>query len=241
MKRFLKKLLKIKGLRIASYHSPENSLLRRSLLFSHHNLKTVLDVGANVGQYAMSLRANGYNEKIISIEPVSSAFVELESNSSTDPKWDVYNFALGDKTGVGSINVTNDSVRSSILRPTGATVASQVKKIEEIQIFKLDDFIEHHVEERDLLLKLDAQGFEQNILNGAEKSLKRAISGIQLELSMGKDLQYVGEKSFIELSRFLIDLGFHAQYVEPGYFDQETGVMYQFDMIFFRDAPRSEM
>src|SRR5690242_20492587 len=63
-------------------------------MITHHRIDTVIDVGANTGQYASALRKAGYTGRIISFEPLSEAYAELEKKSRPDPKWRVFQTAI---------------------------------------------------------------------------------------------------------------------------------------------------
>ena len=74
IKRRLNKIFKIE---VIKYPTPE--LDRRIKLLKHYNIDVVLDVGANIGQYASELRNIGYSGRIISFEPTTAAFKKLEA------------------------------------------------------------------------------------------------------------------------------------------------------------------
>src|SRR6266542_708311 len=74
--------------------TPEGSKTTRRLsMLRHHGVNTVLDVGANTGQYALALRRAGYEQAIFSFEPLSDAFGQLERKSRSDPNWRVFHCA----------------------------------------------------------------------------------------------------------------------------------------------------
>jgi hypothetical protein len=56
-------------------------------LLKKYGISLIFDVGANVGQYAMRTRSLGYKGKIVSFEPLSSAFNHLLNNAAHDPLW----------------------------------------------------------------------------------------------------------------------------------------------------------
>ena len=79
-----------------------------------NSINTVLDVGANKGQYALSLRRFGYKKKIISFEPGLKAYSKLLNISKKDKRWKVYErIGLGDKKKSIKLNISKNSVSSS--------------------------------------------------------------------------------------------------------------------------------
>jgi hypothetical protein len=87
---------------------------------AHRQIDTVIDVGANIGQFGQELRAKGYRGKIVSFEPIASVYQALTATTTTDAKWESHNCALGVETGEATINVSQASVFSSILPSTQA-------------------------------------------------------------------------------------------------------------------------
>jgi FkbM family methyltransferase len=139
MKRVVRRTLKHFGLEIRRIETT-----RTLMGFIHdRNIDVVLDVGANVGQFGASLRAQGYRGKIVSYEPISTVYRILAATTATDLKWDINNFALGLKTEAATINVSVSSEFSSILPSTCAATkyndAAAVTRTELIEVRKLDD------------------------------------------------------------------------------------------------------
>ncbi|MDX1547792.1 MAG: FkbM family methyltransferase, partial [Rhodothermales bacterium] len=82
-------------------------------------------------------------------------------------------------------------------------------------------------------LKLDVQGYERHVLDGAARALPQ-ILGLQLEMSLVP--LYDGETPFHEMLTVLDGLGFTLMSVEPVHADARTGQLLQVDGIFFRDG-----
>ena len=81
-----------------------------------HNVTTVLDVGANFGQFATTLRQAGFKGRIVSFEPQSQAYAGLVRAATSDPLWDVApRCAVGAAAGEIEMNISNNSVSSSAL------------------------------------------------------------------------------------------------------------------------------
>lgn len=205
-------------------------------LLERNRIDLVFDVGANVGQYAASLREGGYRGRIVSFEPLTSAFSQLRMTAKADPLWEVVNSGMGDRDERATINIAGNSQSSSLLdmlpaHVKSAPVSAYVGK-EEITVSRLDSvFSKYHRPGDRTFLKLDAQGYERRILEGASLSLPD-ILGIQLEMSI--EPLYSGEMPYLEMLTYLAGLGFILVSVEPGHGDPVTGRMLQMDGIFFR-------
>lgn len=203
-------------------------------LFKKYQINCLLDVGANVGLYGHAVRYSGYSNEIISFEPLSDSFKQLEKLSSKDNNWKALNFALGDFDGETDINISDDSVSSSLLPKTNEFKEMfpniRYSKTEKIKVCKLDSIFDEICKNKRVFLKLDTQGFEKNILDGAINSMQM-ISGLQIELSVQQ--LYENELLFNEMFSYIQSLGFNLKVIEEGWYKDNEIV--QFDGIFFRD------
>jgi FkbM family methyltransferase len=238
MRNMIRSFLRNRGYDVVSYDPVNHPVARRQKLMEQHRIDLVFDVGANTGQYAMHLRNIGYHGKIVSFEPLSSAYKALESNSKNDPLWDTVNIALGNQEGTAIINIANNSQSSSILdmlpdHVRAAPESAYVGK-EEIVIRTMDSiFNDYRKPSNNVYLKIDAQGFERNIVEGAGRSLEN-ILGIQLEVSLVP--LYAGETLFAEMIEFMSEKGYVLMSIEPTYGNSDTGQLLQADCVFFRPS-----
>lgn len=220
-------------------YSPENSdVARLQRIFNHHEIDLVLDVGANIGQYAKSLREIGYTGKIVSFEPLSSAHSKLIAASKKDPLWEIApRTAIGNRDGDIKINIANNSCSSSALpmldlhlnaAPESAYIDSEI-----VALHKLDSIAPRYIDgnAKSIYLKLDVQGFEMQVLEGAAGLLPK-IKAVQLELSLVP--LYEGEPLFRDMLDKLDQLGYDLYAVVPGFTDMKNGRLLQLDGIFFR-------
>lgn len=232
----VKEVIRSFGIDIRKY--PGELLQRRQKLLQYQNIELILDVGANIGQFGSLLRRIGYDRKIISFEPLSTAYKQLSLISNNDPKWEIKNIALGDEDGEAEINVAaGTAASSSILEmlPTHTEIKPQSNFIDKevIQIRKLDTVFEDLIQDcKEIYLKIDTQGYEKNVLVGATESL-RLIKGIQIEMSLVE--LYKGEMLYAEVIAWLNDIGYHLHSIEPGFYDKESGRLLQMDGIFFKE------
>lgn len=205
-------------------------------ILSKNQIDCVIDVGANVGQYSLKLRKYGYQGDIYSFEPIITTFNLLEENSKQDNKWHIQNFALGANNGQESINISQNTESSSIfnineIHTQNAPKAKYIGK-ETITIKKLDDiFPEICSNKKGIFLKIDTQGYEMEVLKGAEKSLEK-ITGLQIEMSLIK--LYENEILFDEIISYLKSRKFNLCQIETGIVDNNTGNLLQFDGIFLK-------
>lgn len=196
-------------------------------------IDTVIDVGANVGQYALLTRTAGFEGRIISCEPLSGAYAELRSRSDRDPSWTALNLAVGDAPGTTTINVSENSFSSSIRDMTSTHVdaapGSAYVATEEVTVTTVAELVERHgVDPARTLLKVDTQGFEEEVLRGAGDLVGR-FKAVQLELSFVE--LYAGQRLHDELVGDLAAAGYRIQQLDPGFSDPD-GRLLQVDGLF---------
>ncbi len=183
-------------------------------------IKTVIDVGANQGQFAGYIRDIFPQAKIFCFEPIPDAVKKLKKwGEMQDNKVEVLPFALGDTNGKVTMFHHLDHSPSSSLLKTTRTVEGlypQLKKQELIEVFlkTLDESMKPYALENDIFIKLDVQGFEDRVIRGGQKTLRRAKACL---LEMNLDSLYEGQASFESLVTQLYQLGYHY----AGNFNQE--------------------
>lgn len=232
IKNFLKVILKKFGITLGRVSNSD--IGRRMLLIKGNKINKVVDVGANIGQYASEIRSHGFNGEIISFEPLKDAFLELQSRAKKDCHWVVFNRALGDKDGTVFINVSENSVSSSINNikdiHTEAAPDSTYIRRQEIEINRLDSLLNDVYNDGDIMmLKIDTQGFEKNVIDGAENFLKKTYL-LQLEMSLVP--MYENEMLISEMINYLKCRNFEIISLENGFFDYRSGRLFQVDGIF---------
>jgi len=216
---------------------PSIDLRRRKKLLDHHGITKILDVGANSGQYGLETIKIGFKGIIISFEPIKSVFEKLRINSNKYHFWEAHNFGLGDKCEEALINVSENTFSSSLLEimPNHIKNAPESKIInkEQISVKTIDDIFDKIVDDKEtVLLKIDVQGYEKKVLEGARESLKK-IKGIQIEMSIEE--LYRDEMLYIDMINFLKSLGFNLSSLENGFYCEERGKLLQVDGLFFRN------
>jgi len=182
-------------------------------LFERVDPDCVLDVGANEGQYAQLLRAHGYRGWIVSFEPVEGPFAELSARADEDAHWRAFRLALGARSERRTIAVAEVTQLSSLRRLNRYAAvelpgATEVTHTEEIEVAALGERWEELLEgipTRRPFLKLDTQGWDLEVLRGAEPIVER-LAGIQLEASVTPI--YEGAPTFTQTIEHVFALGF---------------------------------
>lgn len=237
LKENIRRMLRKIGLEVHRYVPPVPVISPIVTSLQKFEIDLILDIGANKGQFASEMRQYGYEGKIVSFEPLSKAHEELLLSSSDDPKWDVFPIcALGDREGEVEINIAGNSQSSSILpmldAHRNAAPESVYQGRESVCIKTLDsiaaEFLEHACAP---FLKIDTQGFEWEVLNGARSTLPH-IKGILIELSLVP--LYDGQHLWRDIIDRLERLGFTLWSFKPVFSDQASGRTLQIDGIFFR-------
>lgn len=205
-------------------------------MLEHLGIGTVLDVGANIGQFATALRASGYRGTIVSCEPLSDAFAHLRRRAGHDPSWEVRQTAVGRESGTARINVSANSFSSSLLEMTAAHTSaapgSETVAAETVPLTTLEELArELDVDPDRTLLKIDTQGYEPQVLDGAGPLVGK-LAAISLELSFVP--LYAGQQLFDELVARLREAGYVLYAIEGGFGDKRTGRMLQCDGLFVR-------
>ncbi len=180
--------LRLRGFDVVRYEPTRFPELRRAALIENAAVDTVLDVGANDGSLALGLRRGGYSGRIVSFEPQSAAFAVLERRAAADSAWTCRQLALGASDGVASLHIAKNSSSSSLLEIGDLHVASAPESRyvgkESVPIARLDDLRSGLVEPRDrVYLKVDTQGYELEVLNGAVDTLGQVVAA-DIELSL---------------------------------------------------------
>lgn len=222
-------------------------------LFDLLGIDCVLDVGANKGQYANFLRSHvGYKGLILSFEPVPYIYEQLKINSKKDPLWKTFPFAFGSSNGLLSINITKGHTLNSFLKSkqSGLTLGNGFEvddynefiRSEIVAVKTIDSFFEEMdfslgLKKAKIFLKIDAQGFESYVLDGAKESLSM-IQALQSEVSCLPIYQDMVE--YLTAIQNLKDLGFDVTGMIPVNRDQWLRVV-EFDFIAINREKRNRV
>ncbi len=232
----VKNLLRSVGIDVVKYDMYHSEDVLIHTILKNFNVNTILDVGANEGQYASQVLKQGFTGKIFSFEPISAVYNILEKKAARSPQWSAFNLGIGSREEETMINVSENLVSSSIFKvnneSTSAKPQTKVVRQEKIKITTIDNFFATKGSfEKNVMLKLDIQGFELEALKGAIKSMP-LIKLIQCELSFVQI--YDNIPLFGEVIEFVEKNGFEVFTIIPGFRDSHSGRMFQADGVFVK-------
>jgi FkbM family methyltransferase len=197
--------------------------------------RTVIDVGANVGQFAVAAAMVFPNAAIHTFEPDPKSVERLRANTSSLRNVTIYPIGLGDSEGTVELRVNSHSLSSSILQLATAHRAAFPEAREigtvTVKLSTLDSIFSQIELATPVLLKLDVQGYEAMTLRGGTETLKRVQYAV-LEASLKP--MYDGEVLFLDLVHMME--GFGCTFLRPigSLANPATGEVLQMDVLFGR-------
>ena len=197
--------------------------------------KTVIDVGANTGQFSVAASNEFRHADIYSIEPDPSTAAKLRQNLPARIAKNIIRKAVGERDGTIIFNVNTDSQVSSIL-PLGddrqrAFPKSVVTQQISVPLATLDSIFNFIPLAQPILLKIDVQGYEDQVIAGAANFLK-SVSWVVMEVSFAR--LYKGEQDFVSIIGLMSKHGF--RFVRPLNFHQsgKSADIIEMDALFER-------
>jgi FkbM family methyltransferase len=211
----------------------------------HHNLlglrnisfSTVIDVGANEGQFVVEFRKFFPDAIFYSFEPLPSCFSVLTKQSGGDRRWQCFNTALGCENKRADFYFhQNHPSSSSFLADTirGQSLYPETKRqtIVPVDCVTLDSWVDSHpnVLKPPVLLKMDVQGYESQVLQGAKQTLTQ-VNAVITEVIV--ESLYNGQSTFDEQVKLLARAGLVFCGVLRHAFDRDQNVI-SLDCVFRR-------
>lgn len=197
-------------------------------------IATLIDVGANVGQFSLLVRATHPNAEIRAFEPLAAMAEAFAALFRDDPAVKLHRVAAGDLPGAVEINVSGRPDSSSLLpisaRQNEIFPGTAKASVETVEVVRIDDCIAAEELAKPILVKLDVQGFELQALRGMPKLLSDA-QYVYAEVSFLE--LYEGQALAHELIAWLAGSGFRIAGVYNVTFTQ-AGAAVQADMLFMR-------
>ena len=230
------------GLRFRGIDYEQYCHLRQPWLLAM-NIRTIIDVGANVGQFALLAREVFPLAQILSFEPLPECFAALESCLPA-PNFQAFNLALGDKDAELDFHSAHHSPSSSFLRMNDfhkeafpESRDGQESESVKVKVRRLDDIVNGLDLKERILLKLDVQGYEDKVIAGGAELLKR-VSVVISETSFRP--LYDGQTLFKDVHGALLEAGFVFQGNLNQMFSPADGRIVSADSIFVRPTAEAK-
>jgi len=227
-------------LKLKKFTASTSDELRTVKLLELMNIDCVIDVGANSGQFAESLYDFGYKHKVISFEPVERVYEQLEKQAAKYPQWTVAErCAIGDVDGEATLHVSDATVFSSLLKIKNSHVEnkhkSRIVREEKVKTWRLDTILGKYLDNpanHRIVIKIDTQGFEKQVLDGAEELLKSVI-GLKIEIPLTPIYEDVAF-TFYEIIDYMKTNGYEPYSFNNEGVNLETGRLNTIDGLFFK-------
>ena len=233
IKKIINTILKPFNIKLIRYRKP-----RLLTIIERFNINLIFDIGANDGEFAKTILNGGYKGRIASFEPTSDAYKSLKVNASKYSNWIVYDqAAVGDENSMIEINIAGNNAASSSILQMGeihkeSAPESKYIGVENVKQIKLDSIFKKYFNNEDqVMLKIDVQGYEEQVLLGIQKYIKD-IQIIKLECSLVS--LYEKDKTFEFYFDWMKELGYTLYDIEPGHVNIKKGQLLQFDAVFVR-------
>jgi FkbM family methyltransferase len=165
----------------------------------------VIDIGANIGYYALlesKLAPNGF---VYAIEPVRENFDYLKTNVDLNrcTNIELFHCAVSNKRGTGVISIPE---RRNCASLSEASQEGMFRK-EHVQLTTLDSFVDEHVKRCPTLIRMDVEGHEYQIIKGALRVLKKSR---QLKIVTELHPSLMSESAYDDMLTTLETQGFKA-------------------------------
>lgn len=166
----------------------------------------IFDVGANRGEYSLTLTKKFPFARVYSFEPNSYTFEVLKENLK-DTSVKVFNHGFGNKESRSEIYVYENntiSEHASLYKEFAKVISPELGKLDilpvEIELKTIDGFcIENNIGNIDFI-KIDVEGHELSVLEGALNMINHSkIKIIQFEFNVANILSRVFLKDFYDL------------------------------------------
>lgn len=198
-------------------------------------INTLIDVGASHGNFIELVRGIHPSCAVVAFEPLPKPFTVLMNKFPNDQSVKLYNIAIGNKIGEIQFYENDYSFSSSVLRlgdrhieefPYAKSVSSKL-----VQIDCLDNVIEKGQVQGPILLKIDVQGLEKEVIEGAIKILS-LVDYLLIEVSFEK--LYEGQSLFEEINQTLNSLGLFYNGSYGQLYSSTNGKILQADAFYTR-------
>ena len=193
---------------------------------------SVLDVGGNIGDFAKAAYLRWPDAQIVSFEPLSD--VAQENFQRAQGRWQVSSIALGASNNRAAMRKHKHATAvSTLMEPGSARAGLGIEDEGEartVNLAPLDDFLDLIVPP--CLLKIDVEGYELHVLQGATHALDR-IDTVVVEVQNDPHI-FEGSPSVDEIDGILNYHGLRFTGLAGAYLNPRTDQVMQYDGVWTR-------
>ncbi len=230
-------------------HPEAIGLRRRGIDYEHYRnlrrgwlldagVRTILDIGANTGQFARLAREVFPGAAVYSFEPLPDCFESLKTALPAGSNFHPINCAVGEAEGTLEFRRAVHSPSSSFLKMTKLheesfpeSTGGQEERALSVAVRTLDGVARELPLREPMLVKIDVQGYEDRVVAGGAETLRRAFAVI-METSFVR--LYEGQPLFEDMYQRMLALGFDYQGSIEQMVSPADGRVVQADSIFVR-------
>jgi FkbM family methyltransferase len=173
-------------------------------------VRTIIDIGANNGEFAEFLSTFFDAQHTIAIEPLPGCVAQIRQRKRDIRNLTVFECALSDHKGRAVLFENSYGPASSLLSVSKISkdefpqTAGHQQEVE-VAVCRLDDLIDSDTLEKKILIKIDVQGLEDKVIRGGEKIFLLA-KFVLIEMSFVQ--MYDGQPLFEEVHELFVSMGF---------------------------------
>ena len=243
IKRFIKKILNYCGYRLI-YSQTITFFDALCTVLQIYKINTIVDVGANIGQFSGKILKLNYKNRLILIEPVKKTFEVLkknfEKNKSFNKNIEFHNIALGLETskkhiyksirggGIGDMNSLLKISQEGKKLVKNSNIVDQ----ELAEVVDINEFLKKINFENNTLLKLDAEGFDFKLLKHIDLNILKKIIGVFIEVPNNVHFFEEQEGDLMTITKYLSDRGFFLYNLDPLFINEPTGQLLLMDVLY---------
>ena len=212
-----------------------NTVLTK-LISDNHPL--IFDIGAEDGSSCERYSKLFANPILHAFEPHPDKFRKIKNKFNKNKNIYLNNIALGSKTEIKKFNQIKGGGRSSFLKSTVDDLSNQ-KQID-VQVSTIDEYVNKNSIKKINLLKIDTQGYEDEVLKGAQETIKlNKIDIIETEIIVGN--MYEKTLSFNEIENLIYPYGYKIFAITNHHSNEQYSAniiaqpALQFDVIYTRE------
>jgi len=187
---------------ISIYHDIAVSLRK-------YEVRIVFDVGANVGQSAVDYLIFFQNSKIFCFEPISETYNQLCKNFRNNKRIHCFRLALGASKEKRNMLSENTSTMNRLIDEKEYISNITKQPIEQVTIITIDEFCKNNEVDHINYLKIDAEGYDLEVLKGSEKMLYDQKIDL-VEVEAGMNIENNRHVPYALISEYLTKLNYHV-------------------------------